>query len=79
MGSTVVRTTVNVPDGGTLFIGGLSYSFDNLVESGVPVLSKIPLLGKLFSRRGFANEKSNVVILVKPTIIIQEEQEENAS
>ena len=72
---TVVRTTVNIPDGGTLLIGGLSYAFDNEMESGVPVLSKIPLLGKLFSRRGFTTEKENLVILVKPTIIIQEEQE----
>lgn len=73
---TVVRTTVSVPDGGTLLIGGLSFAFDNKQESGIPVLSKIPLLGKLFSRRGFAAEKENLVILVKPTIIIREEKEE---
>ena len=72
---TVVRTTVNVPDGGTLLMGGLSYTFDNEMESGIPVLSKIPLLGKLFTRRGFTTEKNNVIILVKPTIIIQQEQE----
>ena len=73
---TVVRTTVSVPDGGTLLIGGLSYGFDAEIESGIPVLSKIPILGKIFSRRGFTNERRNIVILVKPTIIIQEEQEE---
>ena len=73
---TVVRTTVSVPDGGTLLIGGLSYAFDNETDSGIPILSKIPLLGKLFSRRGFTTERQNVVILVKPTIIIQEELEE---
>jgi len=75
---TVVRTTVNVPDGGTLLIGGLRFTFDNEMESGIPVLSKIPLLGKLFTRRGFTTERQNLVILVKPTIIIQEEQEEKA-
>jgi type II secretory pathway component GspD/PulD (secretin) len=73
---TVVRATVSVPDGGTLLIGGLNYAFDSETESGVPILSKIPLLGKLFSRRGFTTERQNVVILVKPTIIIQEEKEE---
>ncbi len=73
---TVVRTTVSIPDGGTLLIGGLSYAFDNETDSGIPILSKIPLLGKLFSRRGFTTERQNIVILVKPTIIIQEEQEE---
>ncbi|HUU43376.1 MAG TPA: hypothetical protein VMX57_06325, partial [Planctomycetota bacterium] len=73
---TVIRTTVSVPDGGTLLIGGLRYAFDNEVESGIPVLSKIPILGKLFTRRGFNSERRNVIILVKPTIIIQEEEEE---
>ena len=74
--ATVVRSTVSCPDGGTLLIGGLDFAFDNEMESGVPILSKIPLLGKLFSRRGFTTERQNVIILVKPTIIIQEEQEE---
>ena len=72
---TVVRTTVSVPDGGTLLIGGLSYAFDQEEDSGIPILSKIPIIGKLFTRRGFTTERQNVVILVKPTIIIQEERE----
>jgi type II secretory pathway component GspD/PulD (secretin) len=75
IGVQVVRTTVSVPDGGTLMIGGLSYAFDSEEESGLPILSKIPLLGKLFSRRGFTTQRYNIVILVKPTIIIQEERE----
>ena len=45
------------------------------MDSGIPVLSKIPILGKLFSRRGFTPERTNIIILVKPTIIIQEERE----
>ncbi len=72
---TVVRCTVSVPDGGTLMIGGLNTAYDHEVNSGIPILSKIPILGKLFSRRGFTTERSNVIILVKPTIIIQEEHE----
>jgi type II secretory pathway component GspD/PulD (secretin) len=73
---TLIRCTVNVPDGGTLLIGGMTDAYDNDAESGVPLLSKIPILGKLFSRRGFTTERKNLVVLVKPTIIIQEEQEE---
>ena len=61
----------------TLVIGGLSQAYDNEMETGIPVLSKIPIFGKLFSRRGFTTEKSSIVILVKPTIIIQEELEPN--
>jgi type II secretory pathway component GspD/PulD (secretin) len=72
------RTTVSVPDGGTLLLGGLSYAHEAELESGIPVLSKIPFLGKLFSSRSISREKSNLVVLVKPTIIIQEEAEEEA-
>lgn len=72
-----VSVTVCVPDKGTLMIGGLgSISKDNLT-TGVPILSKIPLIKRLFSRDQKTHQKSNLVILLKPTIIIKEEQEAN--
>ena len=71
-----VSVTVSVPDKGTLLIGGLgSINKDNLT-TGIPILSKIPLLKTLFSRNQRNNEKKTMLILLKPTIIIREEQEE---
>ncbi len=72
---SMVRCSVSVPDGGTLLVGGLSFGFEADAESGVPILSKIPIIGKAFSHRGISQEKRSLVILVKPTIIIQEEYE----
>ncbi|TVL98628.1 MAG: hypothetical protein CV080_09220, partial [Candidatus Kuenenia stuttgartiensis] len=43
--------------------------------SGVPVLSKIPIIKRLFTRDQKTRNKSNLIILLKPTIIIKEEQE----
>ena len=72
-----ISVTVCVPDKGTLMIGGLgSISKENLT-TGIPILSKIPILKRLFSRDQKTNKKSNLVILLKPTIIILEEQEAN--
>ena len=72
-----VSVTVCVPDKGTLIIGGLgSINRDN-TTTGIPILSKIPVLKLLFTRNQKSNEKSNLVILLKPTIIIKEEQEAN--
>ena len=72
-----VSVTVCVPDKGTLIIGGLgSINRDN-TTTGIPILSKIPVLKLLFTRNQKSNEKSNLIILLKPTIIIREEQEAN--
>ena len=46
------------------------------VESGVPVLSKLPLLNRFFSNRITSREDQTLLILVKPTVIIQSEEEE---
>jgi type II secretory pathway component GspD/PulD (secretin) len=45
-------------------------------EMGVPVLSKIPFLKRLFTNRSMAKDENVLLILVKPTIIIQREQEQ---
>ena len=73
---TQVSTTVSVPDGGTLLLGGQSVSGEVEREQGVPVLSKIPFLKRLFTNRSMAKDEQVLLILVKPTIIIQREQEQ---
>ncbi|MEZ0265020.1 MAG: type II secretion system protein GspD, partial [Phycisphaerae bacterium] len=73
---TEVRTTVSVPDGGTLLLGGQTLAAEVEREAGVPVLSKIPFLKRLFTNRSLAKDESVLLILVRPTIIIQREQEQ---
>ena len=72
---TEVRTTVSVPDGGTLLLGGQTVAGEVELETGVPVLSKIPFLKRLFTNRSRAKDEQVLLILVKPTIIIQREVE----
>jgi general secretion pathway protein D len=71
-----IRTTVSVPDGGTLLIGGLTNYDETSNYSGVPFISKIPFLSILFSYRGKANNRQSIVILVKAQIIDQREIED---
>ncbi len=73
---TSVRTSVSVPDKGTLLLGGQRLVGDVEVEAGVPVLSKIPVLSRFFTNRTHIKDERTLLILIKPTIIIQEEQEE---
>lgn len=71
-----VETTVSVPDRGTLLLGGQRVVGEIEVEAGVPVLSKIPLLNRLTTNRSMTKDERTLLILVKPTIIIQNEEED---
>ena len=73
-----IRTTVSVPDGGTLLIGGLKLSGERDVDAGVPILSRIPILKRAFSNTSNVKDDQVLLILLKPTIIIQDEAEADA-
>ncbi|ARN56404.1 hypothetical protein [Sedimentisphaera salicampi] len=73
-----IGTRVTVPDGGTLLIGGQKLTGQQTAESGVPVLSKMPFVGPLFENRGKVKDQSILLILVKPSIILRDEQEKEA-
>lgn len=74
---TEVRATVSVPDRGTLLVGGQRLVGETEIESGVPVLSKIPLINRLFTSKSKVEDERTLLILIKPTIIIQNEREED--
>jgi general secretion pathway protein D len=73
---TEVKTTVSVPDGGTLLLGGQSLAGETEREAGVPILSKVPFLKRLFTNHSMAKDEQVLLILVKPTIIIEKEIEQ---
>ncbi len=72
-----VRTTVTVPDGGTLLLGGLRFYEEQKMDTSVPWLDKIPVLSFFWSRRGTFVERRNLFILLKANIIRLEEHEPN--
>ena len=78
LSSQRLQTTVSVPDGGTLLIGGQKLSSETEVEAGVPILSKIPILKRAYSSRSMVKDEQTLLILIKPKILIQTEQEELA-
>ncbi|MCL2641800.1 MAG: hypothetical protein FWD53_13200, partial [Phycisphaerales bacterium] len=63
------------PDGGTLLLGGEKVIGESEIEIGVPVLSKIPGLQRLFTNRAMNKDERTLLILVRPKIIIQKEIE----
>ncbi|MGE0609563.1 MAG: hypothetical protein AB7O62_20905 [Pirellulales bacterium] len=71
-----VTTTVSVPDGGTVLLGGIKRLREGRTEFGVPFLNKIPYVKRLFSNVGIGRETSSLMLMVTPRIIIQEEEEQ---
>jgi type II secretory pathway component GspD/PulD (secretin)/tetratricopeptide (TPR) repeat protein len=70
-----VETTVMVPDGGTVLLGGLKALREGRNEFGPPILSKIPYISRLFKNVGYGREAESLLIMVTPRIIINEEEE----
>jgi len=72
---TTVSTTVSVPDGGTVLLGGIKRLSEGRTERGVPMLSKIPYINRLFRNVGIGRDAQSLMMMVTPRIIIQEEEE----
>jgi tetratricopeptide (TPR) repeat protein len=76
-----LSVTVCVPDKGVLMIGGLGSRTETKTSKGVPILSKIPVIKRLFSSNTIdrdIDKADNLIILVQPTILIREEHEARA-
>jgi len=71
-----VTTTVSVPDGGTVLLGGIKRLSEGRSEFGVPILAQIPYINRLFKNVGIGRNTSSLMMMVTPRIIIQEEEEE---
>ncbi len=68
-------TTVRVPDGGTLLMGGLKNISQRDLKSETPWISSIPFASFFFSRKGSSEEMRNLMVIVKATISDLKEQE----
>ncbi|MES2793467.1 MAG: hypothetical protein V4719_27895 [Planctomycetota bacterium] len=71
-----IQTSVSVPDGGTVLLGGIKRLKEGRNMAGVPILNKIPYISRLFKNSGVGRETDSLMMMVTPRIIIQEEEEE---
>lgn len=65
-------TTVNIPSGMTMVIGGLLDSDDATTIQKVPLLSNIPILGELFKYHNKSRQKTEIVVLITPRVVSEE-------
>ena len=73
--TTEVTTQLVAGDGQTVFIGGLIKDTHNKSRQGVPLLSRIPLLGRLFSGTTAVTSKNETVVMITPYVVDPESGE----
>jgi general secretion pathway protein D len=71
------QTTVNVASGETMVLAGLIRDDRSRATSGVPYLSKIPFIGGLFGTQSRTNNRTELVVLITPTVITNNEEARN--
>ena len=70
-----LRSTGMMPDKGTLMVGGFSKILRQQTHSGIPFLSHIPFLGRLFSQNGLYDENRRIFFLLNAEIMDLGEKE----
>jgi general secretion pathway protein D len=64
-----VSTEVAVQSGQTVFLGGLISESATRGRSGVPFLSRVPIIGPLFGSRSKSNNRSETLVMITPTVV----------
>ncbi len=72
---TKIKTTVNVPDGGTVLLGGLKREVKQKASIGLPALRRLPLANLFFGRNADASLRSNLFVLINTHITVVHEEE----
>ncbi len=69
IGTREILTTVTVPNNETVVLGGLITTNDEESVTGVPILSSIPGLGRLFSTKSQSVNRDELLVFIQPSII----------
>lgn len=67
--SSLVSTTVQMAEGENLVIGGLLRDNINEIVKAVPLLGELPVLGALFRSSQYITERTELLIVVRPTLV----------
>jgi general secretion pathway protein D len=64
-----VKSSVAVASGQTVLLAGVIQEQQNLTRGGIPILDQIPALGDAFSHQNKGNQRTELIIFIRPQII----------
>ncbi len=68
-GNRSVQTVIRLKDGETSILGGLIRDDERTVLEGVPGLSDVPVLGRLFARNRRERQETDIILTLTPHIV----------
>jgi general secretion pathway protein D len=77
--SRSAQTTVVVASGESIVLGGLIREDNGRTSAGLPLLSKIPILGAAFGTQGFRRTRTELVLVITPRIVSDTAQAREAT
>jgi general secretion pathway protein D len=73
------KTVLSVMDGQMIIIGGLMRDEKNVNKTGIPFLSKIPIIGALFGYHEYENKNTELILLITPHLISDQDKSKAAT
>lgn len=64
-----VRSTVTIPDGHTVIVGGLNRTNSSISQDGIPFIENIPVLRELTGITTTAKSRSTLFVFLRPVIL----------
>jgi len=68
-----VQTLVSVQSGQTMVMGGLILETKQNASKGIPLLSRIPIIGGLFGNQALTNNRTELVMFITPRVLENEQ------
>jgi general secretion pathway protein D len=78
-GKRTAKTVLSILEGQTIVIGGMIQDSKNVTKSGIPFLSRIPVLGALFGTHAYTLGKTELILLMTPHIISDQIQSDTVT
>ena len=69
-----ISTSLTLKDGGSLLMGGLISGNQSAATTGVPFLSRVPGLGRLFRADSMLEDRTELLVMVTPYVVANHEE-----
>jgi type II secretory pathway component GspD/PulD (secretin) len=65
-----IKTTVSAQNGSTIVLGGLITQDTSTQKTGIPLLSRIPVIGALFRNTIRSKDRKELIVLMRPEVAL---------
>jgi general secretion pathway protein D len=65
-----IKTTVSAANGSTIVLGGLITDNKRVSKTGIPLLSRIPVIGAIFRNTSTIKNRTELIVLMRPEVAL---------